>query len=60
MCDQPSGVYNLNCLDCCTKLIMSAYPNKRVAAVLMESIERHKGAPSRAEVVDSLKKQLNS
>jgi hypothetical protein len=59
MCDQPRGVYDLNCLDCCTKLVMSAYPNKRVAAVLLESIDRYKGAPSRAEVVESVGKEAN-
>ena len=54
MCDQPRGVYDLNCLDCCTRLVMSAHPNRPLARALMASIERHKGAPAKSAVVQSI------
>ena len=55
MCSQPRGVYDLACLDCCVRLVMTAHPNKRVAGALMAAIERHKGAPARADVVEAVR-----
>lgn len=54
MCDQSRGVYDLSCLDCCTRLVMTAHPNRPLARALMASIERHKGAPTKAAVVQSV------
>ena len=54
MCDQPRGVYDLSCLDCCTRLVMSAHPDRPLARALMASIERNKGEPTKAAVVQSV------
>ena len=55
MCSQPRGVYDLSCLDCCARLVMSAYPDRPLARALMASVERHKGAPAKADVVEAIK-----
>ena len=55
MCSQPRGVYDLACLDCCARLVMSAHPDRRAAGMLMAAIERYKGAPARADVVRAVR-----
>ena len=55
MCYQPRGVYQLQCLDCCARLVMSAHPDRRVAGMLMAAIERYKGAPAKADVAQAVK-----
>lgn len=51
MCDQPRGVYDLKCLDCCARLVLSTHPDRRLAAAMLAAIERVPGAPDRAEVL---------
>ena len=58
MCDQPRGVYQLQCLDCCARLVMSAHPDRRAAGMLMAVIERYKGAPAKADVVAAVRAAL--
>ena len=55
MCSQPSGVYQLQCLDCCARLVMSAHPDRLAAGMLMASIERYQGAPAKADVVAAVR-----
>ena len=58
MCDQPRGVYQLQCLDCCARLVMSAHPDRRAAGMLMAAIERYKGAPAKADVVEAVRSAI--
>ena len=44
----------MGCLDCCTRLVMSAWPHRKPAAALMACIERYRGAPIKAAVVQSV------
>ena len=50
----PSGVFNLLCLGCCARLVLSARPLRRVQEVMLASIARMPGAPSRAQVLSHL------
>lgn len=58
MCDQPRGLYDLKCLDCCARLVLSARPCKAKAAVMLEAIKRIPGAPTRADVLDAVRVSL--
>lgn len=51
-----SGTYNLLCLACCRRLILSAHPLKHLAAGHLEAISRIKGAPNREQILNSLKR----
>jgi hypothetical protein len=55
MCDQPRGVYDLMCLDCCARLVLSARPSKAIAGAMLAAIERMPGSPARDEVVEAVK-----
>ncbi len=58
MCDQPRGVYDLMCLDCCARLVLSARPSKAQAAAMLGAIERMPGSPTRAEVIEAVMAEL--
>ena len=36
-----SGSYNMQCLYCCARLVVSAHPNRGAAAAMMMVIKRH-------------------
>lgn len=55
MCDQPRWVYDLKCLDCCARLVLSARPSKAQAGAMLAVIERMPGSPARAEVLGAVK-----
>lgn len=55
MCEHVGNIYDLKCLDCCVRLVMSARPSKVHAAGLLACIERTPGTPSRAEIIEALK-----
>lgn len=38
---KPSGLYHLDCLACCARLVASAYPNRRAASAMMAVVKRH-------------------
>lgn len=46
-----SGVYRFQCLECCTRLVMTAHPDKRQASALLAAIERFPLSPGRAQVL---------
>ena len=54
-----SGRYNLTCLQCCTRLVLSAQPNKQQAAVMLAAIARQPGAPSRQQVLSCVEQSLS-
>ena len=53
-----SGRYFMGCIQCCTRLVLSAYPDKRQAAAMLAAIERFPGAPGRAQVLESVARSL--
>jgi hypothetical protein len=52
------GAYRFQCLDCCTRLVLSAYPSKPHAAAMLAAIERFPGNPGRARVLASVRHGL--
>lgn len=36
----PSGQYQMQCLECCARLVASTYPNRRAAAAMMGVVKR--------------------
>lgn len=55
---RPGGLYRLQCLACCTDLVLSAYPLRHHAASMLAAIERHPGSPGRASVSESVRQTL--
>lgn len=53
-----SGMYRFQCLKCCARLVLSAHPNKRQAAVMLAAIARFPDAPGRAEVLACVAQEL--
>jgi ribosomal protein L37AE/L43A len=57
-----SGLYHLSCLDCCARLVASAYPNRRAASAMMTVVKRHiaRCAPTfgPADVTESVRQLL--
>jgi len=51
-------VYRTSCLQCCIRLVLSAYPNRYCAQVMLAVIERDQRAPPRADIVASVRKEL--
>lgn len=55
MCDGYPGLYDVKCLDCCVRLVMSTKPDKQLAAAMLQSIEMFPGAPKRSEILSKIK-----
>lgn len=53
-----SGAYNFRCLDCCARLVLSAYPDKRRAGAMLEAIQRCPGNPGRERVLACVSQTL--
>jgi len=53
-----AGAVDFRCLGCCTRLVLSAHPNKAQAAVMLAAIGRLPGAPGRAEILASVAQAL--
>ena len=53
-----SGAYNVKCLDCCTRLVMSAYPLRQAAAAMLAVVQRHHGRAGREQVSESVRQIL--
>lgn len=53
----PSGRYRMTCVQCCVRLVLSAYPSKGRAASMLALIERQ-GAVDRALVLDGVRAAL--
>ena len=53
-----SGAYHFGCLHCCARLVISAHPSKRQASVMLAAIERFRGAPGRAEILECVRRCL--
>lgn len=53
-----AGAYRMQCLACCTRLVMSAHPIKRQAAQLLHAATRHPQTPGRAAILASVARCL--
>ena len=54
-----SGVYRFQCLECCTRLVLSAYPSKPHAAAMLAAIDQFRkrwclDAPGRDAILESV------
>ena len=46
-----SGAYNLGCVQCCARLVISAHPSKSHATSMLVAINRFPGSPGREKVL---------
>lgn len=53
-----SGAYRMQCLACCTRLVLSTHPNKKAAAGMLAAIERHRDAPGRDAILECVRQEL--
>lgn len=53
------GVYQLQCTECCARLVISARPNKRFQEAMLAAIAMQKGAPTRAQILEHIKGTKN-
>ena len=53
-------LYQLQCLECCARLVASAHPSRRMAGAQLAAIERMPGSPERADVLAGVPRQLES
>jgi len=54
-CIQSSGMYDLKCVECCARLVISTRPSKPRASAMLAAIERINDAPSRDVILDRVK-----
>lgn len=50
-CDRKGGTYDLACLGCCARLIMSTHPSKARASAMLAAIVRQPKAPQRDLII---------
>lgn len=53
-----AGRFNLSCMSCCAALVLSTYPSKQRAESMLAAIARHRDAPPRAEILESVRQSL--
>lgn len=53
-----SGAYRFQCLACCTRLVLTTQPEKRLASAMLAAIERCPDNPGRAAVLESVRQAL--
>ena len=53
-----SGQYHFSCLECCTRLVLSARPNKAAAAGMLAAIDRFPQNPGRERILESVRQAL--
>lgn len=51
-----SPVYDLTCIGCCARLVVSARPWKDRQEAMLAVISRFEGAPSREDVINEIKR----
>ena len=54
--DEISPVYDLHCVGCCARLVVSARPWKSHQEAMLAVISRFEGAPSREDVINEIKR----
>ncbi len=53
------GAYNLRCVACCARLVVSARPLRHAQEGLLACITRHPENPSKADVLNAIKHHAN-
>lgn len=53
-----SGAYSFKCVECCSRLVLSARPDKRQAAAMLAAIERFSDNPGRERILESVRQAL--
>lgn len=48
----------MQCLECCTRLVLSAHPSKPHAAAMLAAIARFRDAPGRDAILESVRLSL--
>jgi hypothetical protein len=49
------GAYNLRCVRCCARLVMSARPNRKAQEGMLACITRRPENPAQAEILQAIK-----
>ena len=57
------GAYRMQCLECCTRLVLSTHPSKQLAAAMLAAIEHFRGrhnqdTPGRDAILESVRLAL--
>lgn len=58
-CDNPC-VYNMTCVECCARLVVSARKDKAHAMSLLGTALRHRNAPPRDDIMKRVRELLES
>lgn len=58
-CCDKLATYNLLCVDCCARLVLSVRPLKAKAEAMLAAIKRMPGAPLRADVLARVREKLS-
>lgn len=53
-----SGMYRFQCLECCTRLVLSTHPSKQHAAAMLAAIARFRESPGRDAILESVRLAL--
>lgn len=57
--EQPHyGGYQATCVQCCARLVMSAYPSKLHAMAMLAAIARFRDAPGRDEILACVRRLM--
>jgi hypothetical protein len=49
------GAYNLRCVRCCARLVMSARPNRKAQEAMLLCITRRKENPQQSDILKAIK-----
>lgn len=50
-CERKGGVYDLACVDCCARVVMTTHPSKPRASAMLAAIIRQPKAPDRDKII---------
>jgi len=53
-----SGAYSFKCVECCCRLVLSARPDKRLAASMLAAIDRFPDNPGRERILECVRQTL--
>lgn len=53
-----SGSFRMQCLQCCTRLVLRTFPLKHHAAAMLQLVQKHHGTNGRAAVSASVRQAL--
>ena len=53
------GAYNLRCVRCCARLVMSARPNRKAQEAMLACITRRPENPNQTDIMKAIKDYAN-